>query len=168
MRNRPAGVSRPGLPEDRRASCTWARLFGVSGAGYLHPMKLLSTLLRPWRHQSEPWKPGAPERRADKRHEVYIPVSIGPRGRQSIAGTIVNISVRGAAIRLYQPGRGLQASWLDLLNQGDELWLRALLDTPVACWVVVIDDGVLRVYFASDDELRGKLRGMIERLVAEA
>ena len=131
-------------------------------------MKLLSTLLRPWRHQSEPWKPGAPERRADKRYEVYLPVSIAPRGTQPIAGTIVNLSVRGAAIRLHQPRRGAQASWLDLLNQGDELWLGALLEAPVACWVVVIDDGVLRVHFGSDDELRGQLRGVIERSVPEA
>jgi hypothetical protein len=29
--------------------------------------------------------------------------------------------------------------------------------------VVVIDDGVLRVHFALDDELRGRLRGVIER-----
>ena len=69
-------------------------------------MTLLSTLLRPWRHQSEPWKPGAPERRADKRYEVYLPVSIAPREAQPIAGTIVNLSVRGAAIRLHQPRRG--------------------------------------------------------------
>ncbi len=131
-------------------------------------MKLLSNLLRPWRPQSEPWKPGAPERRADKRYEVYLPVSIAPRGTQPIAGTIVNLSVRGAAIRLHQPRRGPRASWLDLLNQGDELWLGALLAATIACWVVVIDDDVLRVHFASDDELRGQLRGVIERLVPEA
>ena len=134
-------------------------------------MKLLSTLLRRWRHQSEPWKPGAPERRADKRYEVYLPVSIAPLGTQPIAGTIVNLSVRGAAIRLHQPHqprRGPRVSWLDLLNQGDELWLGALLEVPIACWVVVIDDGVLRVHFAPDDEMRGKLRGVIERLVPEA
>src|SRR4051812_3681795 len=86
----------------------------------------------------EPWKPGAPERRADKRYEVYIPVSIAPRGSEPIAGTIVNLSVRGAAIRLHQPRRGPRASWLDLLNHGDELWLGALLAAPIACWVVVI------------------------------
>ena len=131
-------------------------------------MKLLSTLLRQWRHQNEPWKPGAPERRADKRYEVYIPVSIAPRGTQPIAGTIVNLSVRGAAIRLHQPRRGLRASWLELLNQGDELWLGALLAALIACWVVVIDDDVLRVHFASDDELCGQLRGVIERLAPEA
>jgi hypothetical protein len=34
--------------------------------------------------------------------------------------------------------------------------------------VVVIDDGLLRVHFGSDDELRGQLRGVIERLVPEA
>jgi hypothetical protein len=131
-------------------------------------MKLLSTLLRPWRHQSEPWKPGAPERRADKRHEVYIPVSIAPRGTQPSAGTIVNLSVRGAAIRLHPPRRGPRAGWLALLNQGDELWLRALVEAPMACWVVVIDDGVLRVHFDSDDdELRDQLRGVIGRLVPE-
>ena len=131
-------------------------------------MKLLSTLLRQWRHQNEPWKPGAPERRADKRYEVYIPVSIAPSGKQSIAGTIVSLSVRGAAIRLHQPRRGPRASWPDLLNQGDELWLGALLEATISCWVVVIDDDVLRVHFASDDELRDQLRGVIERMVPEA
>ena len=128
-------------------------------------MTLLSTLLRPWRHQSEPWKQGAPERRADKRREVYIPVSIGPPGKQSIAGTIVSLSVGGAAVRLHQPRRGLRASWLDLLNQRDELWLGGLLDAPVACWVVVIDDDdVLRVHFAADDTPRQQIRDIISRL----
>ena len=38
----------------------------------------------------------------------------------------------------------------------------------MACWVVVIDNGVLRVHFDSDDdELRDQLRGVIGRLVPE-
>ena len=55
-------------------------------------MKLVSTLLRPWRHQNEPWKPGAPERRADMRYEVYLPVSIAPRGMAAAAAVIRHLT----------------------------------------------------------------------------
>jgi hypothetical protein len=45
-----------------------------------------------------------------------------------------------------------------------EIALAGLLDVPLAAWVVVANEGVLRVRFLMDDTVRTKLHEMITRL----
>jgi hypothetical protein len=44
------------------------------------------------------------------------------------------------------------------LKNGDEIWLSGLLDKPVSCWVVAVNDGMLRVHFLLDEAMRIQMR----------
>jgi hypothetical protein len=103
-----------------------------------------------------------PERRAHARFEIDHPVTIGPLGESPVAGTIIDISLGGAAIRIHD----WSAPWLTCLNQSDELWLDGFFDVPTSCRVVVTDDDLLRVHFAADDALRRQIRDIISRLAS--
>ena len=98
------------------------------------------------------------------RHDANIPVSIQPRGMPPVAGTVIDISVGGAAIRIHRMNNA--ATWLFHLDQSDELGLTGLLADPMSCWVVTFDDDVLRVHFPPNGAVRHQLRGVIERLTA--
>jgi hypothetical protein len=50
------------------------------------------------------------------------------------------------------------------LNHGDEIWLTGLFDTPASCWVIGVNEGVLRLHFSLDDDTREKLHEMIAAL----
>jgi hypothetical protein len=100
-----------------------------------------------------------PERRAHVRLEVDQAVTIGPLGEPPVAGTLVNISLGGAAILMHD----WDAAWLSRLNQSDELWLSGFFDVPASCRVVVTDGDVLRVHFAADDALRRQIHDIISR-----
>jgi hypothetical protein len=85
--------------------------------------------------------------RAHERYEASIAVSVGPLGMRPVAGTVINISQGGAAIRI----NGWQAeimAWLTLLNKDDEMRLTGLRAVPMQCWVVAFGDGILRVHFS--------------------
>jgi hypothetical protein len=77
------------------------------------------------------------------------------------AASLINISTTGAAITL--PGWDLPAPapWPTRLEHGDEISLTGLLDVPLSCWVIAVEDSTLRVRFLFDDVVRNKLRDMI-------
>lgn len=102
------------------------------------------------------------ERRADKRYDALIPVTIGPPGLPPVAGLVINLSLGGAAVRMHE----WNTPWLVRLNQNDELWLTGLLDASTPCRVVVVDDDILRIHFSRDDALRRQLLDVIGRIAA--
>jgi hypothetical protein len=135
-------------------------------------MTLLSALLSFSRRRPPNNVPAQPnnvpapyDRRGDDRYEAYHPVSIAlPDRLPPVAGTVINISLGGAAIRI--PGWTVRApaEWLPHLTQGSELRLTGLIDVAVACWTVTIDAGVLRVRFSREDAVRERLIQVIEKL----
>jgi hypothetical protein len=98
--------------------------------------------------------------RATSRFDADIPVLIGPGGRSPAAGTVVNISLQGAAVRIHDA-----VEWLAHLDQGDELRMTGLLSAPLPCWVVVVDGDLLRIHFAMDAAQRSRLFELIGSLV---
>jgi PilZ domain len=106
----------------------------------------------------------AGDRRVDARHAAGIDVLIEGRDGQSFPGTVINISLGGAAISVHVRSDGGIAEWLGRLDQNEELWLTGLIDTDVRCWVVVVDGHVLRVHFTDDDRFRDRLSDVIDRL----
>jgi hypothetical protein len=105
------------------------------------------------------------DRRVDARHAASIEVCIQvARHCPPIAGTVINISLGGAAISVHERAGVDVTAWLARLDQNQELWLTGLLDSDVPCWVVVVDGHVLRVHFIDDDSFRDRLHGLIDRL----
>ena len=80
-----------------------------------------------------------------------------------MTGVVVNLSLLGAAIRVGK-GETNQVPWMTSLEQGEEMRLTGLLDEPLPCWLVVIDDDVLRVHFSSEPASRRRLLALIEIL----
>jgi hypothetical protein len=116
------------------------------------------------------WRRPAPEtisyrwlHRDTERFDVLQPVFVGQPGEPSVAGEVVNISLSGAAIRIAEP----YPAWVTGLNQSDEIWLSGLLRLPVPCWVVLFDDGVLRVHFSRDGTLHQQMREVIGKLLSQ-
>jgi hypothetical protein len=103
---------------------------------------------------------GPQERRAHPRFAMDQLVTVGPSGEAPVTGTLVNLSLGGAAIRIHH----WNAAWLDRLEQRDQLWLTGLLDAPISCRVVVTDAGTLRVHFEDDAGGRPQLQDVIGRL----
>ena len=109
----------------------------------------------------------ATDRRADERYEAYHPVRLSLAGQlPAVDGTVINISLGGAAVLIPGWRAKAPAKWLTRLAAGDSLQVGSLLDDLVLCSVVTMDAGVLRVQFARDDRLRGQLREMINRLAS--
>ena len=73
----------------------------------------------------------------------------------------MNISITGAAVRVNGWSAAAQETWLTGLDHGDELMLAGLLDVSLSCWVIAVDEGVLRVRFLRDDGLRQRLRVLV-------
>lgn len=128
-------------------------------------MTLLSGLLKyPWKRPAPNVVAPAEDQRGAERFDVRHPVSVGRYGDLAVAGTVINLSISGAAIRIEEA----DAAWLARLDQGDDLWLAGLLEHPMSCWVVVVDDHVLRVHFARDAALRHQIREVTGRLLASS
>jgi hypothetical protein len=117
-------------------------------------MKLLALLRWPWGRVPQSLTPDASDRRANERFRLYQPVSVGPPRTPPVAGTVVDLSIGGAAIRI----EGTRPAWLTGLNQDTEISLGGLLAVPISCQTVAWDRGVLRVRFTLDDTLRHELR----------
>jgi hypothetical protein len=100
----------------------------------------------------------ASDRRAAPRHDVDYAVSFRRRGLAPVAGTVINISRGGAAVRVHGWHIPVPSPWPIRLKHGDEVWLADLLEEPIACWVVGIEEGVLRVHFTQNEATRRKLR----------
>lgn len=128
-------------------------------------MSLLSAFFGLQRKESAPngavhtW-----DRRDAERYEVGHQISIGLPGTSPVAGTIINISVSGAAIRIEGWNGRARAVWLAQLSRGDELWMVGLVGIPISCWLVVLEGDLLRVHFARGGTLRSRLREVILRL----
>jgi hypothetical protein len=105
-----------------------------------------------------------PERRAAPRYDVRVDVWLRRPGLTPVAGSAINISVGGAAIRVHGWNVPVPSAWPTRLNHGDELTVMGLLDKPVPCWAIAIHEGVLRVHFSLDDTMRHQLSDMISAL----
>jgi hypothetical protein len=123
-------------------------------------MPLPALFKLPWR-RSTSRVAGTSDRRTDERYEAYHPVKIQMPGMPPVAGTLISISLGGAAIRFHGWVADVPDPWLTQLNCGDELRLEGLIDAPTSCQIVTTGAGVLRVQFARDDGLRRKLRSMV-------
>jgi hypothetical protein len=121
----------------------------------------LSALFKlPWK-RSAPRIAGMPDRRGDERYEAYQPVMIRMPGMPPVTGTLISISLGGAAIRFHGWIAEVPEPWLTELSRGDGVQLEGLIDAPTSCQIVTTQAGVLRVQFAQDDGLRRKLRAMV-------
>jgi hypothetical protein len=78
-----------------------------------------------------------------------------------VAGTLISVSLGGAAIRFHGWIAEVPEPWLTALNRGDELRLEGLIDTQMSCRTVTTESGVLRVQFAPDDAMRREVRSMV-------
>jgi hypothetical protein len=129
-------------------------------------MMLLSALFKlPWKRSAR-HIPERSDRRGDERYEAYHPVSIVLPGTPPVAGTLISISLGGAAIRFHGWVAEVPEAWLTRLKPGDELRLDGLIDAPMCCRTVTTEAGVLRVQFDRDDMLRRKLRTMVNDFTA--
>ena len=128
-------------------------------------MSLISDLLTGRFRRPAP--PAVRERRLSERYETTLPVSLRRPDMPPFAGSLINISLSGAAITLHGWNVPVPAPWPTRLNHGDEIALTGLLEMPVDAWVVGREEAVLRVRFLIDDPVREKLAAMIAAL-AEA
>ena len=102
------------------------------------------------------------DRRAARRYDENRPVTIVRDLCLPAQSFIVNISLTGAAIRVYSGWYVPEmVGWVTKLKSGDDIWLSDLLTEPVFCWVVALDDGVLRVRFSLTEAARSQLRQLI-------
>jgi hypothetical protein len=104
---------------------------------------------------------GVSDRREDERYEAYHPVKLRMPGLPPVAGTLISVSLGGAAIRFHGWVADVPEQWLTQLNRGAELRLEGLIDAPMSCQIVTTESGVLRVQFARDDALRRRLRSVV-------
>jgi hypothetical protein len=126
---------------------------------------LLSDLLtRPFKRPAKDAPPPAPERRGAQRYATTLPILLRRFELPPFATSLIDISTTGAAITLHDWDAPEPAPWPARLKHGDEIALAGLLDVPLAAWVVVANEGVLRVRFLMDDTVRTKLHEMITRL----
>jgi hypothetical protein len=127
---------------------------------------LLSALFKlPWKRSARHIGDTA-DRRRDERYDAYHPVTIRMPGMPPVAGTLISVSLGGAAIRFHGWIAEVPEPWLTALKRGDELGLEGLIDAPTSCQTVATEDGVLRVQFAPDDALRRKLRSRVSDFTA--
>jgi hypothetical protein len=105
--------------------------------------------------------PTGSERRVAERFTVRRPVSIRRPGSSSVRGILLNISLTGAAVHIQGWNVADDAPWPTMVGQGDEVWLTGLLNVPLACWAIAVDDGVLRVRFLRDPGTQAALRDLI-------
>lgn len=96
-------------------------------------------------------------RRNARRFAAQHPVFVQRDGMISVVGTLENISISGAAVRVHGWNVPLPAPWPTFLNPGEEIALAGVLDTPLTCQVVAVNDGLLRLRFPSGDTLRDRL-----------
>jgi hypothetical protein len=122
---------------------------------------LLSTLLGFWRT-----RPAPPDRRVNQRYEAYHSVTIRVGRYSAVKGTVINISLGGAAVLIPGWRAKPPAGWLSHLKRGDRMRLVGLLDAPVPCTIVTVQAGVLRVMFDADDLVRGQLSELIASLAS--
>ena len=78
-----------------------------------------------------------------------------------VAGTLISVSLGGAAIRFHGWIAEVPEPWLTALNRGDEVRLEGLIHTQTSCQIVTTEAGVLRVQFASDDAIRRELCSVV-------
>jgi hypothetical protein len=122
---------------------------------------LLSALCKlPWKRSARNVGEKA-DRRRDERYDAYHPVTIRMSGMPPVAGTLISVSLGGAAIRFHGWIAEVPEPWLTALNRGDEVRLEGLTDTQASCQIVTTEAGVLRVQFAPDDAMRRELRSMV-------
>jgi hypothetical protein len=121
----------------------------------------LSALFKlPWKRSARHFRETT-NRRRDERYDAYHPVTIRIPGMPPVAGTLISVSLGGAAIRFHGWIAEVPEPWLTALNRGDELRLEGLIDTQTSCQTVTTEAGVLRVQFAPDDAMRRELRSMV-------
>jgi hypothetical protein len=126
---------------------------------------VLSALFGFSRKRSARDQADAPDRRGEERYEAYHPVSVSlPGPLPPVAGTVINLSLSGAAVRIPGWAARAPAEWLTRLDRGDELRLAGLVEVSVSCLVIAVDGGVLRVRFSGDEAMRGRLREVIDSL----
>jgi PilZ domain len=99
-----------------------------------------------------------PDRRDAPRFDVDHAVLVRREGLVPVAGTLINLSRSGAAIRIHGWHVPVPGAWPVRLKHGDEVELGDLLDEPVPCWVIAVEEGVLRVRFLVGEATRTKLR----------
>lgn len=130
-------------------------------------MGLLSDLLtRPFKRSAKDNPASIPDRRGAERFETTLPVSLRKFEMPPFAGSLINISMTGAAITLHGWNVPEPPPWPTRLRHGDELALTGLLPVPLNAWVVAVEEGVLRVRFLVDDTARSQLRELIGYLAA--
>jgi hypothetical protein len=104
------------------------------------------------------------ERRTELRFPIRRNVWLRHSGRLPAGGTLINVSRTGAAIQLRHTANAMVAAWAFHLKNGEEVYLSGLLDDPVACWIVALDNDLLRVRFLADAATRVRLDGLLTQI----
>jgi hypothetical protein len=102
------------------------------------------------------------ERRRAPRYAVHRTIWLRRSRLLPASGSLLDISASGAAIRITIQNREDSALWPLHLTNGDEIQISGLLDDPVACWIVAVDEDRLRVRFSLDEPMRDLLRQAIQ------
>jgi hypothetical protein len=85
------------------------------------------------------------------------------RGALPARGLLLNISERGAVAQADPSGSPDHATWPQHLCHGDELWLSDVIGDPLPCWVVAVEQGLIRLRLMHDADLLPKLRAFMAR-----
>ncbi|CAH2602205.1 conserved protein of unknown function [Rhodovastum atsumiense] len=124
-----------------------------------------------WFTVAEAPGPAWKERRSAERYTFTRTVWLRRRDEVPDRATMKNVSRTGAAVQ-FRRGTGAADTWLAHLAQGDEVTLCNLVDQPVECWVVAVEDDILRLHFppgqAADDTLHRLIEDFARRRQAVA
>ena len=101
------------------------------------------------------------ENRTEPRYGINRAIWFQQPGKMPVAGSVTNISMTGALARVTAVRRDDVIFWPSLLSGGDEIWVSGLLNNPICCWVVAVDNDVLRLRFLLDTKERHQLQNAI-------
>ena len=99
------------------------------------------------------------DRRGAPRYKIERTVWIVSPRLPSVEGVLVNLSLTGCAVRV--PQLSSRRPWPLSRISGDELSLWQLLRDPVPCWVVAVDQYILRLRFQLNATMRLQLEQAI-------
>lgn len=109
-------------------------------------------------------EPANDDSRIVPRYAIRRSIWFRRRGAIPVPGELLNISEKGALARVDRSNDRYTPPWPLYLRHGDELWLYNVIDDPLNCWVVGVEQGIVRLRLFNDASLLPDLRSLIHRL----
>src|SRR5689334_13474652 len=85
------------------------------------------------------------------------------RGALPARALLLSISEQGALAQADLSDSSDRATWPLHLRHGDELWLSDVIGDPLPCWVVAVEQGLIRLRLTYDAGLLPDLRAFMAR-----